>query len=187
MSHLPKYVIYSVEGKLNPNETTGANFVLDTSKFKVRVDIDIPMIGSMSDYLLQDTTAFNINNMLENSDKIDWVMFKLALDNGFPVDGRVQGYFCDTNYVVVDSLFESSSEVFASGILDSGGKVSQKTLKTNEIYFPKSRIDDLENVRFLIFKIYLKTTIGETIVRFYSDYNIGLRLGMQAKLNLKFN
>lgn len=187
MSHLPKYIIYSVEGKLNPNQTSGTNFVLDTSKFKVRVDVDLPLVGHMSDYLLQDTTAFNISDMLKETDKIDWVMFRLALDNGFPVDGRIQGYFCDTNYVVLDSLFESSTEVFQSGELDSGGKVYKKTLKTNDITFPKARVDDLASVRFLLFKIYLKTTNGEPIVRFYSDYNIGLRFGMQAKLNLKLN
>ena len=141
------------------------------------------MYGRAWDFELQDTFAFNFG---QNIDYIDWVKFKINTDNGFPVDAFIQIYFVDANNVKVDSIFTPIQQVVQSGVVGPAPDyiVISPTHKYTETTIYKDRIAKMLNVKKIF--VYSKlATIGNgaETVKFYSFYNINVKLGAQTQIN----
>ncbi|OFX59452.1 MAG: hypothetical protein A2046_09640 [Bacteroidetes bacterium GWA2_30_7] len=187
MSNLPHYILYSVDAQTNPNATPSlqTNFVLDSSKLDVDIEVELPLYGSAKYFVLQDTTEFDVSKFFKDLNPIDWVMFRTNITNGFPTDIGVQAYFTDSLYNVVDSLFERDTQFISSGVINSEGKVIQSTLQTTDVLFPKNRIKKLENVKYALFRGYASTTNNaQEAVRIYSNYGVEVQLAIQAQFTI---
>ena len=106
-----------------------------------------------------------------------------------PTEVEVQIYFADSLYNIVDSAFTTTTrQVIASGILDVDGKVISKTHKFTELLFDRPRLDNMKDVKWIFLRGYICTTNNTTQnVRFYSDYSIDMKIGLQAKFNFDEN
>jgi len=183
----PRFVTYHVSGLSNPfgNPVTDQNFVLDSSRFGVDVEVELPMYGSAWDFKLQDTLDFSFG---EDIDKLEWVLFKINTMNGFPVDATMQIYFADSVYNVKDSLLLPLDQVIASGIVGSPPdyKVIAPTHKYVSSLMNKDRLEHLTDVtKLFIFCKLATVNNGSNIVKFYSDYNIDVKIGIQAQASIK--
>lgn len=181
----PRYVTYHVAGLSNPfgNPVTDQNFVIDSSRFGVDVEVELPMYGSAWDFQLQDTLDFSFGTDI---DKLEWVLFKINTLNGFPVDATMQIYFADSLYSIKDSLIVNSplDQVISSGIVGSPPdyKVISPTHKYVSSLLSKERLAHLSTVKKLLVYCKLATVNnGLDIVKFYSDYNIDVKVGVQAQ------
>lgn len=185
----PRFVTYHVSGLSNPfgNPVTDQNFVLDSSRFGVDVEVELPMYGSAWDFKLQDTLDFSFGSDI---DKLEWVLFKINTMNGFPVDATMQIYFADSVYNVKDSLLLPLDQVIASGIVGSPPdyKVIAPTHKYVSSLMDKSRLAHLTDVtKLFIFCKLATVSNGADIVKFYSDYNIDVKIGVQAQAKYQVN
>jgi hypothetical protein len=179
----PRFVTYHVAGLSNPlgNPVTDQNFVMDSSRFGVDVEVELPMYGSAWDFRLQDTLDFSFGSDI---DKLEWVLFKINTMNGFPVDATMQIYFADSVYNVKDSLLLPLDQVIASGVVGSPPdyKVIAPTHKYVSSLMDKSRLAHLNDVSKLLVYCKLATVNnGNDIVKFYSDYNVDVKVGVQAQ------
>jgi len=176
----PQNIYSNISATCNPAGPPNTNFVLDTSRIKVNAQLELPLYGKAWDFILQDTAEFTYMDVNE----ADWVELKLILDNGFPIDGLVQLYFTDSNYVVKDSLLNPFQQVMMSAI--PGGppdyKVVQNTKKTTLIRWEGSRWRNLKDCKKILVRAELNTAnSGTTIVKLYSSYGLDVRLGVRAQ------
>lgn len=189
MSYLPYYIFYSADAQTNPNSDANpnlqSNFVLDQSRIDVDMEVIVPLWGRAKYLVLQDTVSFDVSSFFNDLKPIDWVLFRTNITNGFPTEVGVQGYFTDSLYQVVDSLFERDTEFISSGVLNSDGKVISSTLRTTDILFPRNRIRKLENVKYVLFRGYASTTNNaQEVVKIYSNYGVDIQMALQAQFNI---
>ncbi|MFA4851322.1 MAG: hypothetical protein WC599_02280 [Bacteroidales bacterium] len=164
------------------NPLTDQNFVIDTSKIGLDVELEIPLSGSAWNFVLQDTIDFNMG---KDIDKIEWALFKINTTNGFPIDVNMQVYFADSLGNKLDSLFVPIEQVISSGIVGPAPdyRVTSPTHKHTESHLDENKLSHLGNTKKLILYTRL-TTInnGSSIIKLYSDYDIDVKIGMQVKI-----
>jgi hypothetical protein len=181
--NLPRFLIYKIDALSNPPPPPAPiqNFIEDSSRFKVDVDINIPLEGTLKDLVFQDTIIFKFQEVEE----LQSLGLKLFFKNGFPIQTKVQVYFADTMGYVLDSLLQDDI-ILASAQVGSNGRVTIPTEKNTEIIYPEEKILNLRKVR----KIYVKGTTstyenGSKNVKIYSDYRLDLKIAGRAKLKFK--
>lgn len=184
----PHWVTYHANALSNPsgNPLTDQNFVLDTSRFSIDAEVELPLYGRAWDFRLQDTLDFSFG---DDVDILEWVLFKINTDNGFPVDASMQVYFADSNYTKIDSLLVPIQQVISSAAVGPPPdlKVISPTHKLTTTRIEHDRIIGLKNVKYLFIFAKLDTydASNNTIIKMYSDYNLDVKIGMQAQI--KYN
>jgi hypothetical protein len=182
ITNVSKFLIYKIDALSNPSTLPPSqNFIEDTSRFKIDLDINIPLEGTLKNLIFQDTIMFKFQEVEE----LQSLGLKLFFKNGFPIETKVQVYFADTMGYVLDSLLQDDI-ILSSAIVGSNGRVTTATEKNTEILYPEEKIQRLKKVR----KIYVKATTstyqnGSQNVKIYSDYRLDLKIAGRAKLKFK--
>ncbi len=178
----PHQIIYQMNGLGNPNGQTSNNFATDSSKVDVEIEMELPLHGAVSNLVIQDTLGFNFK---QDINMIEEAMFRLDIENGFPIDAKVQLYFTDAYHNVLDSLIIGNTSIISSGVLGSNGRVSQPSKKVTDVFMDTERIANIRQVEKVIIRGDLSTSQqGSTPVKIYSDYTLDVRVGAQTKLNI---
>lgn len=187
ISEFPRFVYLQTNALTNPPPTTQYNFITDTSHISVDLEVELPMWGRAKWWALQDTLDFNFSDYFKDSvpdlSNIDWFKFRTNITNGMPTEVGVQIYLTDTLYNIIDSIYgPQNMEIIASGILGTSGKVIASTKKISEVYFTGTRLVQLLNVKKALVRGYINTTNnGSTNVRFYEEYAIDVKVGVQIQ------
>ncbi len=182
----PPYVVYSLLSQSNPFGTTN-NFILDTSRFKVDVEIDLPLEGTAYGFVVQDTVD---NYTLESSEMVQDFTLRTYVKNGFPCEVKIQVYFADENYNVIDSLMTSTDPstriILPAANVNSEGRAINAIEKTTDVTMSIERVAQLNRMKYLIVRGEgSSTNSGGTRVKIYSDYSIDLRMGAKANMKVK--
>ncbi len=184
LSPVPKFFYFEATAQSNPNGQTAAlNFIEDDSKFTVRTEIELPLEGLAYGFELRDTVNFNFS---EDVSAIESIMFRINVDNGFPVDFKTQLVFLDQNYNPLFNVFSSPQDVVSSALVDNTGKVNQRVQKITDVTLNTGQIALLPNTKYILINGVAQTleaTNGQ-IVKFYDTYNLSLKLGMQVQGNI---
>lgn len=186
ISPVPKFFYFEASATSNPNGMPATlNFIEDDSKFRVRTEIELPLEGLAYGFELKDTVEFNFS---ENVSNIESVMFRVNIDNGFPVDFLTQIQCMDQNYQPLFNLMASPQNLVQSALVDNAGKVNKRTKKITDISLTPAQIAQLPNVKYLLINGVAQTLNGTSgqIVKFYDSYKLGLKLGMQVQGNVGF-
>ncbi|MEP7170639.1 MAG: hypothetical protein ABI855_14810 [Bacteroidota bacterium] len=182
MANQPKYIISQTENQINPYGNTGENFVMDTSKLTVNMEVKLPLYGTANNFILNDTVNFSVNNLAN----IQSLMIRTSLENGFPIDTKFQVYFIDENYTMLDSLVYADRLLMPSASIDPvSGKVIISTIKSTDHTLDRVRILKIMTAKKLILQASLTSSNnGNTNVKIYADYKFNVNLGAIAKVNL---
>ena len=184
----PKYLKYDISATSNPNGNPGPlnlNFIESTSKMIVKTDIELPFEGYASGMEVKDTLKFD---QISNSpDQIESVLFRLKVDNGFPLTFNGQAEFVDVNYNHLFNLFDSPTDIISAAPVNSTTHiVNGTTTKSTDVIISASKIALLDKVRFIILKGEAETTKPlNTVVKLLDGYKIGLKLSVQVQLKGK--
>lgn len=177
----PNRLRYQAKVKANPNGRTGSNYILDTSRVDLSVEAKMPMYGKAKNFVLEDTLAFDI----ENVEEIQHVKFKVHLENGFPFDLGMQIYFLDEQNMVLDSLFDNQ-RVAPGATVDANGRVTEATPNLVVADFSEERLKGLLETSKMLLKASASTTNGGAEdVKIYADYQFGIEMGVSAGLRVK--
>lgn len=183
---VPQSFIYQIDSKTNPNGATHNNFILDSSRFKVDMKVELPLYGTAKDFLLIDTVEFK---MEENfTDQLESATIRTFNSNGFPLDVAMQVYFVDSTYKKLDSLVQPYQLILKSATVNPiTGKVTNPNSKIYDVTLNQARVNNIKTAKYLLVKAAASTTSGgNTNVKIYSNYKIDLKLGIQANLKQKF-
>jgi|GEM_PF-2535816 len=175
----PRKVIYQINAITN---ATQSGFVVDTSIFKVEMQIDLPMSGSINNFIFRDT----IDYTFDQGKFLQEVSFRTNIKNGFPFETNLQVFFADSLNNVIDSLVKGKADeqLIASAAVNNLGLVvgapaaKQSDLKVNAATVPK-----LINVR-KFFITARNSSYQQGLIKLYDTYKLDIQLGVKAKLKL---
>ncbi|HMQ63591.1 MAG TPA: hypothetical protein PKE06_23105 [Flavilitoribacter sp.] len=171
----PVAIDYDVNAFTNPdNNTTIRGFITDSSYYKVRVDVELPLHGRANDFIARDTFAIDFSNFTD----VRAAEFKLVADNHLPLSVDVQGYFLDENGVVLDSLMNGQQRLVESGQVNADGIVSQPRQTVTFVNFPGDRFFGIKPAKKLLIVAGFSTANnGQGSVKVLANQNIDIRLG----------
>ncbi len=182
LSSMPNHLSFGAILETTPGQ---AYDVDGNTTDSARLKIEIPLDLRISNLNFIDTMEINgLNELGSDTAKVESVQMNLIIENGFPVSIDAQVYFADEDYTILDSISTEQIAILPASVTD--GKVSAVTKSTNIIYVEGIKLQNLLNSKFLIPRIIFNTTgheLGET-VKFYSDYQIGLKIGALSRLKL---
>jgi len=172
----------------NPAGPTHQNFVIDTSRFKVDMEIDLPLYGTAKDFAMMDTIPFTLDQSIP--DNIESALFRIYNSNGFPFEVNMQAYFTDTLYNKIDSLIIPNQLLLQSAVVNATtGLVTSPTVKTYDASVSKARFMNLitAKARFVLLKAVAATANGGNPppVKVYATYRLDVKLGLQVQVKTK--
>ncbi len=175
----PRSVIYQINTLTN---ASNLGFVLDTSLFEVEMVLDLPMSGSINNFVFKDT----IDYKFEQAKFLESVLFRTNISNGFPFESNLQVLFADSLNNIIDSLVKGKQDelVIAASSVDITGKViGSPTFKRSDLIVSKEVVPKLEKVRKLIVQARNSST-NNGLIKIYDYYNLDIQLGIKVKLKL---
>jgi hypothetical protein len=176
----PRAVIYKLQAKTS---TINSGFILDTSKFEVEMEVDIPLSGSINNFIFRDTVDYTF----DKADKIESILFRTNVTNGFPFETGVQVYFANANAVVIDSLVKDKAYelLLTAAPVDATGKVisGATSFKQSNLSLDASTLAKLNSVRKFIIEARASST-NQGLMKIYDNYKLDVQLGVKAKLKL---
>lgn len=176
----PIAIDYDVNAITNPDSLTDIRgFITDSSYYKVRVDVELPLHARASDFLAQDTIDIN----LADFDEADYAEFKLISDNSLPLNVDVQAYFLDANGEIIDSLLDDRQRLVQGAPIDGEGNALEPVETITIIPFSAERFAKIRAAnKILLNAVFGTVSNGEVSVKIKNDQAIKIRLG--AKLGI---
>jgi hypothetical protein len=184
----PSQFIYGVDVTANPAGRSVRNFVVDTSKLTIEVDVEIPLNGTASNITLEEEMDIDFN-LDEQTEYLEKVLVRLVLTNGFPIGIDMQVYMLDSSKKIMDSvLVKGDGFLPAAPVNFATGRVINPAKSIVDVEFKQERIIHLKETTSLRIKGVMNTTKNNgnpSPVKIFADYGLGVKLGIQAKI--KFN
>lgn len=176
IENLPDKIAYTTNAQVNPlgNVSGNNDFIYYGYGFRTDLQMDIPLAFAATNLCLQDTADLNLSGMTE-AENINHGELVLRVENGYPFDADIQGFVCDENYNVVDSLF-AAPHVAAPGLIDASLKVTAPQLSLLHIPLDHAKLDRIRAAKKIIFKVRMNTVAQTQIVKLYDYYSINLVL-----------
>lgn len=184
----PKNFIYNVNALSNPNGATtpsNRNFITNTSQFKVDMEINLPLDGGAWDFTFRDTVPFDFGS--DSASYINYLLFRVAINNGFPFDVNMNVDFVDSNYVVKETLKPGVpyADVIKSASIDGTGKVTTPTFKNSDFILTKAQLENMKNVKHIILRATGNTSNnGVPNIKIYDYYKMDVRMGIKGEFNI---
>lgn len=175
-----KRISYDIDAIFNKEEKVDlTQFVDRNGAFAAKVNVVIPLQGTINDLVLQDTVDIDLSEV----DKVKNVELKTVAENEFPLDLLINASIIDESGNVLGSVFEENLLVKGAKIDENG-----KTLPAEKqvIY---SKITDEKWAQLvrgdkIVYDIKLNTVgSSDNPVWIYQDYDISLKMGAIAEVN----
>ena len=182
----PKYFCYEADATANPDGPgTNLNFILDTSRFRINAELELPLEGFAYGFEFRDTLAFDFTDDIE---EISSILFRIIVNNGFPVNLSAKIAFADENFVQLLDITDGFELVVASGEVNQNGIVFSPTEKITDLLIERVNLPQVEKAKHIII-----TIVGETpdaqngqSVKMLDTYKIGVNLGMKVNGSIQF-
>jgi hypothetical protein len=177
----PGKFIYSFYSITNPNGEQGENYLRDSSRLDVDVELGLPLQGLVKNFAIQDTFDFKFNNI----DEVESMLIRTIIDNEFPVDASMQVYFTDSNYGRLDSLVNSTDLVIipAAQVDLNTGKLTSSTKKISDFSYSRDRINKIVSAEKILVKAVLNTSGSATQnIKIYNTYSLKVKLATQVEI-----
>ena len=183
ISPVPKYLYYNSGFSLNPDGFQNLNFFNKNSEIKVVGEVELPLEGFAHGFAFKDTFEFNPGSDFSDPASIEHVMFRLNVDNGFPVEIQTQIRFLDENHEFLFAAFDTPEYAIESGEVNEQGRVIISTNKISDISLGTSEIGLLDKVAYveILAAGATKNGVQEQTVKFFDDYKIKPRLAIQVQ------
>lgn len=186
INNLPSGIVYGFNVTSNPGGKSIRNFVMDTSRITFEIDVEVPLHGTATNITLDETQDVDFN-LGEEVDYLEEVLVRLAINNGFPLGVDVQVYLLDSSGNTLDSVFSNTTQFLpAAPVSLTTGRVTNSVKNVVDIVFSQERIRHLNDTRKVRIRGVLNTSRsgGSPVpVKIYNDYGIGVKMGVQAKIN----
>lgn len=171
----PVAIEYDIDAATNPDGNTELRgFVTDSSFYKVRIDVDLPLYGWAINFSTRDTFDLDFSSL----DRADYAEFKIISENSMPVAIGLQGYFYDENGAILDSLFQNSMRVIEGADVDPNGNPVGSNEIVTFIDFPADRFASLRKTKKLeILATFFTSTEGAQSVRIKDEQDVKIRMG----------
>ena len=174
LSILPNKITTSADIYLNPNgQSSSPDFLFADYPLNASIQLKIPLNLIANDLHLRDTTNFDFEQ--NNDYEIDKIF--VQVENGFPIDCRINMILLDQNQTIIDTIFKNQ-EI-------SSGFTSNNLVTESSISLLESDLMNQNNTKKIIFDVIFNTENLNDYVSIYNDYTIDFSLS--AKLKARIN
>jgi hypothetical protein len=191
----PNFISGDFKVRIN-DENQEFTFIDQQSSLDVNFDVEIPVYGSISDFILVDTFEVDLGDIIEESnenDELASLTTRLIVNNGFPLDASVQLVLTDSLFQPLDSLYNGQEVIFASAPVNYSlpegdpnyGRATGKTKTISDVLIEKERLRSLEDVTHCIIRVQGATTNGgDEPIRLFADDAFDVSLSAKLKLDI---
>ncbi|MCB0548054.1 MAG: hypothetical protein KDD19_10750 [Phaeodactylibacter sp.] len=171
----PVAIDYDVDAVTNPDSNVNIRgFITDSSYYKVRVDVDLPLYGRSINFLARDTFQLDFGDFQQ----MYKAEFKLVTVNSLPLDVAIQGFFLDKDGIVLDSLFQDAVRVIEGVPVDSEGNASGVKEDITYIDYPEERFNKVRTAENLdIVASFSTINNGNVSVKILESQAVKVKLG----------
>jgi len=174
----PQQIEYFGSANLNGSSSGNLNFITSDSKMTLGVEVDFPMSLNIANISLKDTIVIN---EIENVNNIESLSLFMNIDNGFPLDTKLDILLRDSVSNITFDTLEIAN--FSSGITDDNGYLIESYFSKNQFNLNNNQIENLSKSNQLVLDVTLNTEDNKSI-KLYSDYEFLVSIGMLINLNL---
>jgi len=140
ISFKPVQLEYKIVGVMNPdNSAKTIGFLTDSSIYKLRVDVDLPVHLRANNFILRDTSALS----LTDQPNATYATFFITTESTIPADLAVQGYFLGANNSVLDSLVVGKPLLVNGAPVDANGYPTQSQTTQLSTSFSQARLKNI--------------------------------------------
>lgn len=199
----PNGLIYDASSNTNPSGVT-QNFITYDAALWCDAKLRLPLYGWGDNFTFIDTTDADLDDILgidsADAENIKQVDLRLIVDNGLPIEARIQVYFADTNNNVLDSLFNNANgeDIIRRANVNfsvpntnpSYGTVTSSVRKITDIVIDKNRFNNLSNngAKKIIYKAQGLTNDAPTEnVKFQPSNSLSIKLSTKVDLSINVN
>lgn len=179
----PKEVIYAVQTELLSHQTA-LGFIKHDSKIDLDLEFRLPLHGSISNYVLNETFEISPGDISDNIEKLE---LHTTIINTFPIDARFQLTFLDQNQNILFLLFdeEENQNIIAAALVNEDGEVVEETKKESVIRLTPEKIEKLKDSKELTARVKLQTAEeGEIPIKIYTHQTIDIKIVLQGQLSI---
>ena len=175
IENLPDQLNYSSNISVNPlgNVSGNNDFVYYGYGLKTEMKLEVPFAFSASNLRFRDTTDIDFSGTEMNN--INSALLSLRVSNGYPFSANIQGYLCDENFNILDSLFAAPNLV-SSATVDANYLVNNSVLSVLSCDMNAQKLDKLKMSDKIIFSVKLNTVASPQIVKILDSYRMDLVL-----------
>ncbi|MFZ6013357.1 MAG: hypothetical protein ACOYXT_23650 [Bacteroidota bacterium] len=187
----PDEFFYRMTARINsPDIAVPNNFAFDTAKLIVKLRADVPLYGTASGIVLDDTVDIDLDDLEES--EVESASLKAKIINDLPLDATLQIYMVTENFAVLDSLLlPNQTSIVRGSTVNASGDLQSPGVFDEEIPISKSKIDKLFNTDRLIIKARMNTIKNangtQPDVKFKSSYKMNVKLGLKATLKVSID
>ncbi len=166
-------VVYDVDAIVNPDLPIPTGFFRDDSFFSIDFGLVLPLIGSVDNLVLQETTEVDLGTY----DEIESGSIKVIASNDYPLDIHLQVYALDEDRMVIDSIFSEAPYFIEAGRLINDGIDTEASTSELEIVLPAEKIDGILSASFFQIVGRFDSDIDLGPLTFYDRYALSLDMG----------
>ena len=183
----PSEFYYQVSGRINAGLTSGVNFMADTSKLRVKLDVELPLYGQASGIEMSDTIDLNLEDV--DASQIESAEIKALITNELPLDGNIQLSLLDDNDNLIDNLLATNQTHIVKGsIVNATGDLQSAGMFDDLIVIDNAKVNKIFSAKRLVISVLLNTSknsSGNPVdVKFKSSLTIDVKVGLKAKLKI---
>ena len=185
LANIPSEILFAGKVELNPSGLTN-NFITKESGVKLGMEVDVPL-KLRADNIKLDKIIEGIDFLSDNPDEIDALTLIFYTDNGFPFDMSVDVKFLDK--VTGDSIHGFQLPLLNAAPVDANGRVTEHASPERlEVPFTPEMLDRIKHSDKIHFVGKISTANnGNQVATLYTDYELGVKIAAQVKLNVKLN
>lgn len=170
----PSRVDYAFDAFVNPgNDPDLRGFFTSDSRFRADLELELPLYGSVSDFVTRDTIAIDFTQF----EQVDYGEFKFTSDNELPLEVQLQVYFLDPGDMVVDSLFESPEVLLRNAPVNEQGISTTSVRETFVHLLEAEDFSTLLPADRLVIALQFRSPEDGRSVRVLSGQAVRIRLG----------
>lgn len=182
LSKFPETLLFGGNLLLNPNQTNAKNYIRDEDKLIANLNIDVPFTLNISTINLTDTVNVDFDSLRNDNITPEFIRLKTDITNSFPFEFYIQIYFADSNFEIIDSLFDAPMHLEGSPELNIPAV-------TNTIVVDRSdrEIQNLFNSKHLLINAFFSTADSEKgiDVSVHKDHKLDVSITLFTKLNIQ--
>ena len=173
----------SIKFKVNNSPLSGSG------RLNFNPEVKVPAHIVMDDYIRTDTTTLSLSEVARIIDSetisADELALYLLVENALPLDVKLQIYFADENYRIIDSI--KTSDIFVkSGTPDPSSYLIKTVEITKEnISMTKEKFKKIKDTKYLLIKETLssyKSPSGADDIKLFKSNSIKIALSVRSDL-----
>jgi len=179
----PKEFLVNGAAILNP-AGSAVNFADTSSRLTVRVNVEVPLHGRITNFEVLDTTDMDLSDVFDN---LKSATLKTTINNEFPLDGTLQIYFTDDNYNKLDSLVQPGGDAtfLQASTTDANGITTAASLKSSSYVLSEETVKKLVNTtKAIVVARVSSSDNGADVMKILSTYKMSVKLGLIAQISL---